>query len=39
VYVEKIELNGKPLDKWTLNHSDIINGGELKFYMSNKAKK
>jgi predicted alpha-1,2-mannosidase len=39
VYVEKIELNGKPLDKWTLKHSDIINGGELKFYMSNKAKK
>jgi predicted alpha-1,2-mannosidase len=33
VYVQKITLNGKPLNKLSLNHSDIMNGGVLTFDM------
>jgi putative alpha-1,2-mannosidase len=36
VYVQKIELNGKLLKGFFLNHSDIMNGGLLVFYMSDK---
>ncbi|POY36683.1 sugar hydrolase [Solitalea longa] len=39
VYVQKIELNGKPLTGYTVKHSDIMNGGKLVFYMSAKPKK
>ena len=38
VYVQKVTLNGKPLDRLYITHSEIMNGGDLKFYMSNKAK-
>lgn len=39
IYVQKITLNGKPFLGWELNHSDIMKGGELKFFMgSNPAK-
>lgn len=34
VYVEKVELNGKKLEKPFIYHSDIIKGGEIKFYMT-----
>ncbi len=34
VYVEKIELNGKPLNRLYITHKEIINGGKLVFYMS-----
>ena len=34
VYVEKIELNGKVLEGYTIKHEDIRYGGELIFYMS-----
>ncbi|MDT0651058.1 GH92 family glycosyl hydrolase [Autumnicola edwardsiae] len=34
VFVEKVELNGKKLDKPFIYHSDIMKGGELKFYMT-----
>ncbi|WP_167613380.1 GH92 family glycosyl hydrolase [Maribellus sediminis] len=38
VYVEKVELNGEVLNSLSIKHSYIINGGELKFYMSDKPK-
>jgi predicted alpha-1,2-mannosidase len=39
VYVQKTELNGKPLNRLYLTHEEIMNGGTLVFYMSSKAKK
>ncbi len=38
VYVERVELNGKPLNRNYITHSEIMNGGKLKFYMSDKAR-
>lgn len=37
LYVKKIILNGKELKENKITHSDIVNGGELKFLMTNKA--
>ncbi|GAB4018389.1 GH92 family glycosyl hydrolase [Spirosoma koreense] len=39
VYVQKVLLNGKPLDKPVITHSDILKGGKLTFYMSAKPAK
>jgi predicted alpha-1,2-mannosidase len=39
VFVDKVELNGKVLTKPSITHSDIINGGELKFYMTSEPNK
>jgi putative alpha-1,2-mannosidase len=39
VYVQKVELNGKTLTQPILNHSDLVKGGKLTFYMSGKPKK
>lgn len=36
VYVQKVLLNGKPLTGLSIKHADIMNGGELTFYMSSK---
>ena len=36
VYVEKIELNGKPLNRLYITHDEIMNGGKMVFYMSDK---
>jgi predicted alpha-1,2-mannosidase len=36
VYVEKIELNGKRLNRLYITHSEIINGGKMVFFMSDK---
>ena len=36
VYVKKMELNGKPLDRLYITYDDIMNGGKLVFYMSEK---
>ena len=38
VYIQKILLNGKPLDGYFLTHEDIMNGGEMVFYMGGKHK-
>jgi putative alpha-1,2-mannosidase len=38
VYIKKIVLNGKPLNKLFLSHADIMNGGDITFYMSAKHK-
>jgi len=39
VYVQKIELNGRPLTGLTLKHDDIMKGGTLVFFMGSKAVK
>ncbi|ALM50774.1 sugar hydrolase [Flavobacterium psychrophilum] len=39
VYVSKIELNGKVLDRNYLINKEITDGGQLIFYMSSKPKK
>ncbi len=39
VYIQKIELNGKTYSSFNLNHFDIVNGGKITFYMSDKPKK
>ncbi len=39
VYVQKVTLNGKDLDRNYITHSEIMNGGELVFFMSGKHKK
>lgn len=36
IYVSKVLLNGKPITNHTLQHSDLVKGGELVFYMSDK---
>jgi putative alpha-1,2-mannosidase len=38
VYVQKVMLNGKVLTKPVIKHSDIVKGGKLVFYMSDKPK-
>ena len=38
-YIEKIELNGKVIKDFTIKHKDIMNGGKMTFYMTNKPKK
>ena len=32
IYIQSMKLNGKPYNKHTLNHFDIIKGGELIIY-------
>lgn len=39
VYVQKITLNGKPLNRLYITHSEITNGGTLEFLMGNKPNK
>jgi predicted alpha-1,2-mannosidase len=39
VFVSKVLLNGKQLDKPFLKHSDVMNGGKITFYMSAKPNK
>lgn len=39
VYVQKMILNGQPLNRLYLTHEDITNGGKLVFVMGEKAKK
>jgi predicted alpha-1,2-mannosidase len=39
VYVQRVELNGKTLDRLHITHEEIMQGGRLIFYMSSKPKK
>jgi len=39
IYVQKIVLNGKPLNGLRLKHADIANGGKIQFYMGSKKGK
>lgn len=36
VYVKKVLLNNKPLDRLYITYDEIMNGGKLVFYMSDK---
>jgi putative alpha-1,2-mannosidase len=38
-YVDKVMLNGKPLDRSYLRHEEITAGGELRFVMSSVPNK
>ncbi|NOW95288.1 GH92 family glycosyl hydrolase [Mucilaginibacter sp. SG564] len=38
VYVQKMELNGKVLNSLFISHADIMNGGEITYYMGSKHK-
>jgi predicted alpha-1,2-mannosidase len=39
VYVQKVLLNGKQLDQPVISHEEIMKGGTLTFFMSDKPKK
>ncbi|MFH6935113.1 GH92 family glycosyl hydrolase [Flavobacterium sp. FlaQc-30] len=39
VFVSKVLLNGKQLEKPFLKHADVMNGGKITFYMSSKPNK
>jgi predicted alpha-1,2-mannosidase len=39
VFVQSVELNGKPLKQSWFTHADILAGGELRFRMGNKPNK
>jgi predicted alpha-1,2-mannosidase len=38
IYVQKMVLNGKPLNGLFISHAEIMNGGEITFYMGAKHK-
>lgn len=38
-YVASVSLNNKPVTDFRIHHTDIMNGGELVFQMTDKAKK
>lgn len=37
IYVRKAELNGTKLDRLWITHDEIMEGGSLVFYMSNRG--
>jgi putative alpha-1,2-mannosidase len=39
VYIQKIILNGKPLNRLYITHEEIMNGGMIEFYMGDAPKK
>ncbi|NEM98411.1 GH92 family glycosyl hydrolase [Pontibacter burrus] len=39
VYVQKIELNGQPINRTYLTHGEIMQGGKITFYMGSKPNK
>jgi putative alpha-1,2-mannosidase len=39
VYIMKITLNGKPLDRHYIRHQEITDGGELVFYLGRRPLK
>jgi putative alpha-1,2-mannosidase len=36
IYVEKILVNGKQINRNYITHAEIMNGGKITFYMSDK---
>ena len=38
VYVEKVLVNGKSINRNYLTHAEIMNGGKITFFMSDKPK-
>lgn len=39
IYIESVKLNGEPLEKTFIKHSDIIEGGTLEFNMTGQPSK
>ncbi len=39
VYVQKVTLNGKPLNRLHITHEEIMQGGKLMFYMTSKPRR
>ena len=37
--IEKVKLNGKIVEGFKLDHFDLVKGGTMNFYMTDKAKK
>jgi predicted alpha-1,2-mannosidase len=37
VYIQKMELNSKPLRRFYITHTEIMNGGKLVYYLGEKA--
>ena len=38
IYIQSVTLNGKPYDKFSISHEDIMKGGELVFEMGPEKK-
>lgn len=38
VYVKRVEVNGRPINRTYLTHAEIVNGGKITFYMSDKRR-
>jgi len=38
VYVDRVELNGRSLDRWWIAHHEIADGGILRFVMSDRPR-
>ncbi len=38
VYVERVSINGKPINRNYITHAEIMNGGRITFLMSDKPK-
>ena len=38
-YIDKAELNNKPLNSYKISHQIVTKGGTLKLFMSNKPNK
>ncbi len=38
IYIQSIELNGNPIDDYSIDHDEILAGGILKFIMGNSPK-
>jgi len=36
IYIQRVLLNGKPLKSFFISHEDIVDGGELTYYMGAK---
>lgn len=39
VYIQKIELNGKPYNKLSISHGEIMNGGTITFHMTSRIER
>lgn len=39
VFIQKMDLNGKPVNRTYLTHGEIMNGGKITFYMGSKPNK
>ena len=39
IYIQKMELNGKPYNEYSITHETIMDGGKMVFYMGSKPVK